>query len=181
VHLASWPEGGVVDDALEATMLHVRSFANTGLMLRTQKKINLKQPLASFIIGHDFEKPEYWDACVSILADELNVKEVRLQNNFMEEGSSFGFDWKITEELKAEGDARELIRKIQELRKQKGLEPKDRIGLLVQTSDSGEALINTFMEEIKKVVGANMIVFGNAEGEEVTAGEHSFTVMLERH
>jgi isoleucyl-tRNA synthetase len=181
VHLASWPEGGVVDDALEATMLHVRSFANTGLMLRTQKKINLKQPLASFIIGHDFEKPEYWDACVSILADELNVKEVRLQNNFMEEGNSFGFDWKITEELKAEGDARELIRKIQELRKQKGLEPKDRIGLLVQTSDSGEALINTFMEEIKKVVGANMIVFGNAEGEEVTAGEHSFTVMLERH
>jgi isoleucyl-tRNA synthetase len=181
VHLASWPEGGAVDDALNATMTNVRSLANTGLMLRTQKKINLKQPLQSFIIGHDFEKPLYWDECVSILADELNVKEVRLQSNYSEDGGAIGFDWKITEELKAEGDAREFIRKIQDLRKQKGLEPKDRIGLLVQTSDSGEALLNTFMEEIKKVVGAEMIVFGNAEGEEVTAGEHSFTVTLERH
>jgi isoleucyl-tRNA synthetase len=176
VHLASWPEGGVVDDELQEAMADIRSFANNGLMLRTQKKVNLKQPLASFTIGQPFEKSAYWDACADILADELNVKEVRLQPGFMQDGAAFGFNWEITPELKAEGDVREFIRAVQDLRKQTGLLPSDRIALLVQTSDGGEALISAFLEDIKKVVGADAITFGDAEGVEIKAGDHSFTV-----
>jgi len=180
VHLASWPEGGIVNNELQETMTLIRSYANNGLMLRTQKKVNLKQPLQSFTIGQVFQKPAYWEECVALLRDELNVKEVRLQENYQHEGVAFGFDWEITPELKAEGECREFIRQIQDLRKQANLQPADRIALLLQTSDGGEELVRTFEAEIKKVVGAESIAFGNAEGSEVTAGAHSFTVALAR-
>ena len=52
----------------------------------------------------------------------------------------------------------------------------NRIILTVQTSDCGEILVTQFKTEIMKVVGADEINFGNAEGTEVIAGEHSFTV-----
>ncbi len=77
-----------------------------------------------------------------------------------------------------EGDSRDFIRAIQELRKAKGLEPSDRIVLLVQTSDSGEEVIKTFEAEIKRIVGADSIEFGNAAGEEIKAGDNSFTIEL---
>ena len=64
------------------------------------------------------------------------------------------------------------------MRKTKGLEPSDRISLLVQTSDSGEEMIRTFETEIKRIVGADAIDFGNASGEELQAGDNFFTVEL---
>lgn len=87
-------------------------------------------------------------------------------------------DTTITPELKAEGDVREFIRAVQEMRKQSGLEARDRITLTIQTSDGGEALVSQFKTEIMKVVGAEEISFGNAEGTEVKAGDHSFTAQI---
>ena len=64
------------------------------------------------------------------------------------------------------------------MRKQKGLEPSDRILLAVQTSDEGEQIVKNYETEIKRVVGADSIEFGNAAGNEIKAGDHSFTVEL---
>jgi isoleucyl-tRNA synthetase len=107
-----------------------------------------------------------------IILDEVNSKA------YMVVGEGVSVDTKITPELKMEGDARDFIRAVQELRKQKGLAPQDRISLKIQTSDGGEAVMKAFETEIKRVVGADSIDFTNAEGEEITAGDHSFTVEL---
>jgi len=63
----------------------------------------------------------------------------------------------IDEEMEAEGYARELIRRIQALRKKAGLQKKDRISLLVKTDEELEKTLNTFLGHIKEVVGAKNI------------------------
>jgi isoleucyl-tRNA synthetase len=68
-------------------------------------------------------------------------------------------DITISEELKAEGIARELINRVQNLRKDSGLEVTDRIVLKVETSDSIRAAIKANMEYVCNEVLANDIQF----------------------
>jgi len=63
-----------------------------------------------------------------ILAEELNVKTVL-------QGSELRFDLAITPELKREGLSREVVRHIQNARKQAGLNVDDRIALGLVTHD----------------------------------------------
>ncbi|MBX2866579.1 class I tRNA ligase family protein [Candidatus Kaiserbacteria bacterium] len=172
-HLADWPLGGDVDADINAGMEFIRTQANEGLRLRSEKGINVRQPLATFTVASP-EIPRAWEQLQDILAEELNVKAV-----LHEEGKdSCDFDWSITPALKLEGDAREFMRTVQGMRKQADLEPQDRIKLIVQTSDGGEEVLKVHDEDIRNVVGAEEITLGDAEGEEITFGEHSATVQM---
>lgn len=170
VHLADWPEVKNTDPVVLGEMSLVREFVTAALEARIKAGIKVRQPLAKITLNIEME-PEY----ASIIADEVNIKEVVFDANATERVE---LDTKITPELKMEGDARDFIRAVQELRKQKGLAPQDRISLKIQTSDGGEAVMKAFETEIKRVVGADSIDFTNAEGEEITAGDHSFTVEI---
>jgi len=175
VHLTAWPSGGVIDAVLLKNMEHVRTFANLGLMLRTKKNINLKQPLARFNIARSFAKPDGWDeAYETILADELNVKAVSLA---IEIDGVCDFDWVITPELQAEGAVRELVRAVQGMRKQAGLAPQDRIALNVQASESGQAALMTHQKEFMRTVGADTLDFTEVTGGVVVGvGAYEFVV-----
>lgn len=171
VHLAEWPEAGAVSFDLLNDMASAREVVTKVLEARTKAGIKVRQPIAKI------KMPTYLsDSFITVIEEEVNAKEVVVDQAL----SDIWIDTKITPELKAEGDARELIRAIQDLRKQSGLQTSDRIALILQTSDGGEALVVSFADEIKKVVGADEITFGNAEGTDLNAGEHSFTVEIER-
>ena len=68
-------------------------------------------------------------------------------------------DITISEELKAEGIARELINRVQNLRKDSGLEVTDRIVLKVETSEVIRTAIKANMEYVCNEVLANDIQF----------------------
>jgi isoleucyl-tRNA synthetase len=172
VHLASWPEEGVVDPVVLGEMSIVREFVTVALEARTKANIKVRQPLQRLTANI-----ELTDEYKAVIAEEVNVKEVAYNPAATER---VVLDTHITPELKTEGDVREFIRSVQELRKQSGLEAKDRIVLTVQASDGAQAMITAFQSEIAKVVGADEIVFGDAEGAELTAGEHSLTVQLQK-
>jgi isoleucyl-tRNA synthetase len=172
VHLASWPKGGEVDAVVLGEMSIVRDFVTLALEERTKANIKVRQPLSVLYTNVEIE-PQY----AAIVADELNVKTVTYKQQMTQRVT---LDTAITPELKAEGDVREFIRGVQESRKTEGLSPSDRVVLLVQTSDGGQALVTAFKTEIMKVVGADDIVFGDATGSEVSAGEHSFTIELQK-
>ncbi|MEZ4103768.1 MAG: class I tRNA ligase family protein [Candidatus Paceibacterota bacterium] len=159
VHLAKWPEEGKVNSELLVNMIKVRDYANIGLKLRTQNKVNVRQPLAEFLIEDEIVESSGWTEVSSILADELNVKKVSLKKVVEEEESKFDFDWEITPELKMEGEARALIRAVQDTRKEAGLKPQDDIVLIVQAKTETEDMIKTMSETIKKTVGASEIKF----------------------
>ena len=66
----------------------------------------------------------------------------------------------ITPELKEEGELRELLRKIQDLRKEKGLSVGDMATLVV--TDDLEALVSTYEAQIKKATNLSGIEYGAA-------------------
>jgi isoleucyl-tRNA synthetase len=61
-------------------------------------------------------------------------------------------DLVLTPELKEEGDVRDLIRTIQDLRKKAGLEPSDRIAFT--TTNDLALLVEKYKETIMSTVGA---------------------------
>ncbi|MEX0616556.1 MAG: isoleucine--tRNA ligase [Candidatus Woykebacteria bacterium] len=115
VHLADYPgaDKSAIDKDLILNMDQVRKLAEVGHSLRKEKGIKLRQPLAVFFYGKDIEKlPKELE---DVLDAELNVKKI-----VYDKGKKPSFDFYITESLAAEGEARELVRKIQEVRKELG-------------------------------------------------------------
>ena len=83
-------------------------------------------------------------------------------------GLVVALDATITDELRAEGIARELVNRIQNLRKDTGLEVTDRIRILLQKQDTLEKAVRANEAYIKAETLANEILFAdNLQGEEV--------------
>jgi len=63
----------------------------------------------------------------------------------------------VDEELEAEGYTRELMRRVQELRKKSGLKKSDRISLFIKTDQEFKDTLNNFYSAIKGKVGAQTL------------------------
>jgi len=68
-----------------------------------------------------------------------------------------------SEELEAEGYARELTRRVQAARKKMGLEKKDDIHLFVRTDDETTGMLKSWADNIKEKVGASQIKISSKE------------------
>jgi isoleucyl-tRNA synthetase len=77
-------------------------------------------------------------------------------------------DITISESLRAEGIARELVNRVQNLRKDSGLEITDRILLKVDTNDLIQQAINANKEYVCNEILANGIVFETLGGDALT-------------
>lgn len=150
VHLTSWPVTGTGDHVIFADMQLARDYAATGNMLRKKSGIPVRQPLSAFYIPTALE-----EGYAALIKDELNVKSV------MQKEGEPSFDETITPELKAEGDYRELVRAVQDLRKEKGYSPQDTISLTLP--EKYQEIIDVFGEELKRTVGAKEIIIKGNE------------------
>ena len=84
------------------------------------------------------------------------------------EGSlTVALEVELTEELKDEGMARELINRIQNIRKESGLEITDRIGVELSPSRQVEAAVKGFGDYISAQVLADEIVIADNDGQSV--------------
>jgi len=156
VHLASYPSSEKVcpdgiDDKLIMRMQGVRAVVSAGLQKRAESKIKVRQPIAKITINPKFVQEKIGDELENIIKEELNIKEIVFDENIAE---LLILDTEITEELKLEGQAREVIRFIQEMRKEAGFEVDNRI----QISHVGlSEVFKQFGELIKKETLAEII------------------------
>ena len=74
-------------------------------------------------------------------------------------------DTHITPELKEEGYLREILSKVQNMRKESGFEVLDRINLYVSENENLEKVIKKYEEIIKKDTLANNIFYNEKERE----------------
>jgi isoleucyl-tRNA synthetase len=99
VHLSSFPEPdqAAIDPPLDAAMATARQIVELGRRVRVETKVRTRQPLAeavAHVSGHDSGV----EALLPIVADELNVHEVRLATS----ADAFG-TWRARPDFKALG------------------------------------------------------------------------------
>jgi isoleucyl-tRNA synthetase len=118
VHLSDFPEPSPYFDAqVEIDMARARQAVEAGLAARDAARMKVRQPLASIALPGD-PLPE---DVAQIVREELNVKELVFG------APEVKLNTEITEELRLEGLAREVVRAIQDRRKKLGLNVEDRI------------------------------------------------------
>jgi isoleucyl-tRNA synthetase len=166
VHLSDWPQAGTVDAQLIREMAVAREAISFGLAQRSEHKIKVRQPLTSLVIrgGLTQDSPNF-SQLSGLIADEVNVKSVIVQpsNDGIEKRllqEDVILDCRLTPELRREGLVRDLIRQIQETRKQAGLDPGDKIQLILAPLDlNGElmATIEYFKDMIESETLATVI------------------------
>ncbi len=127
VHLCNYPKPDkkLIDKKLEEQMKAVREIVAKGLALRMEQKIKIRQPLRELRIkNYELSKEK---ELLELIKDELNVKNVVVSKSQKEE---VVLNTEITAELKEEGLARELVRQIQNMRKDAGFVPQDTISIM---------------------------------------------------
>ncbi len=181
VHLSDWPRAGArnqnsnsknqKDGQLLEAMAAVRAIAAEALRQRAEAKIKIRQPLQKFKVqsfdklriypepsrGAKFNTPEL----LELLKDEVNVKEVVVDSKLK---VAVELDTHITEALREEGIVRELIRNIQDLRRDAGCKPQDRVLVWVSASGPQSAKTDQFVERwratIEKESGLKDLMIG---------------------
>jgi isoleucyl-tRNA synthetase len=154
-------------------MERVREIVTLGLEARQKAGIKVRQPLGKLEIKNFVLGEEYTE----LIKDEINIKEVVENKNIENEVL---LDTKITEELKQEGDYRELVRALQDMRKKIGLTPNDIITLVIETKDREKQLIKKFEEDMKKTVLISEIEFSKNDGEIIKIDEFVFKIKIEK-
>ncbi len=244
VHLTDWPDAAALpaDDRLVAVMDKVRDVCSSALSVRKARGLRVRLPLASLTVATD--DPDDLAPFATIVADEVNVKDVRLTADVASVG---GFvlqlvpaalgprlgpetqrviravkagDWSagdgvvaggvplhdgeytlrlvavdeersaplsgnaglvvldtdVTPELEAEGQARDLVRAVQQARRDAGLDVSDRIRLVVR---AGTSIVDTLRPHQEFVAGEVLAVESRLEPDDgLEPGV--FTIELER-
>lgn len=135
VHLEDWPKAGLINKVVVQDMERTRKIVEAGLGLRmfkddTQDSIKIRQPLQTLsYVGNKLS-----GALEEIIAEEVNVKRVQ-HVKINDNGQDVLLDKTLTPELKREGLMREVIRLVQNGRKEAGLNVDDHIVLQLKTAD----------------------------------------------
>ncbi|GAC1479495.1 MAG: isoleucine--tRNA ligase [Candidatus Dormibacteria bacterium] len=154
VHLCDWPvaDHAWADEPLRQEMSTVRRLVANGLAARNAAGLKVRQPLRGVQIADRPLRPEL----ESILLEELNIKAA----TYAGEGGALILDTEISEELKLEGLARDLVRKLQELRKQSGFSVEDRIRLTYE----GDGPLVQALERWRDFIGAETLAVSIVRG-----------------
>ena len=145
VHLETWPQ--VVESLENAELLEqmqvMRQQVEQLLAMREAASIKVRQPLASVTVPADLKLS---DDLKQVLAEEVNVKTVL-------DGKALALDTTITPELAQEGMFRELVRAINNLRKQQGLTIHDTTIIVYHTESK---LVNNVFTDMAEQLCAKV-------------------------
>ena len=120
---------------------------------------------------------------VDLTADKLDIRRIeKAQLKVLNEGTlTVGLDTEVDDELAQEGDVRDLVRGIQNLRKESGLEVTDRIKLYLYGSDRLNAAYKAFIDYIaQETLAVNTEWKELSDMTEVEAGDESWKVSIQK-
>src|SRR5712692_4108034 len=156
VHLEDFPsaDASMVDQELEEHMAAARRAVEAGLAARDAARIKVRQPLRSLAVPGD----QLPGDIAEIIREELNVKSLTFG------AAEVTLDTDISEELKLEGLAREVVRQVNDLRRQSGFNVEDRILARYEASGMLARAIERHSEYIKRETLSLELAPGRADG-----------------
>jgi isoleucyl-tRNA synthetase len=178
VHLDVWPQPLMtVSTTLHDDMQAARVVTSAALEARSAAKIKVRQPLSRLVVSseHSLAKSFDKESLLEIIASEVNVKEVTMGDTGTD---MVTLDVVVTAELQAEGFLRDLIRAVQDFRKQKGLNPSDLPTLALMVTGDSRVFVETYRDELIKATHLKDITFVETAETTVTAGTLSFGLSL---
>jgi len=145
-----------------------------GLAIRAEKNLKVRQPLTELKVANVSLSSDFAD----IIAEELNVKQVSFVKSLDDllgnpawaiktEGFlSVAVNLEITEELKNEGLLRDLVRTINQMRKEAGLTIKDRVVITMNSTDVGLLSVIESQKDllVSQVLAKEILIGPIAEG-----------------
>ncbi|HNS71290.1 MAG TPA: isoleucine--tRNA ligase [bacterium] len=168
VHLCNYPDydkeflKNNID--IQEKMKIVRELVSDALALRVEKGVGVRQPLNSIAVLNEHIIPEDFEI---LIKEEVNVKNIQYLSSLDEKPTyvkeskgRVSLDFTLTDSLKAEGAARELVREIQDIRKKLGLSISDQIDAIYKNTPENNKAVSLFEEEIKKKVLARNLSSG---------------------
>ncbi len=179
VHFTGWPAGAAPRERpIEDGMRELRELVEVGRELRQRARVRARIPLAELVLFGEARAPlaALGDEGVALLADELNVKAVRRAPSFDPAGFPDA-DWVVREEegrpvaalprrptpaLLEEGLAREVARRLQQMRKELGLRLLDPVGITVSATGPIADAVRTRRDALAKELIADPFEIGDA-------------------
>lgn len=181
VHLTEWPKMsktvfdifGPKSDEVLKDMQIVRDICTVVNSERQKANIPVRQALSKLEVKNLSINQKY----LEIIKEEINIKEIKENKNLETE---VFLDTEITPELKQEGDYRELLRTVQEMRKKMNLTPSDVVYLSIKTGEAGQELIEKFATDLKKTALVSKIEFKENSEPEIKIGDLVFGVKIDK-
>ncbi|MGC8993415.1 MAG: isoleucine--tRNA ligase [Candidatus Aenigmatarchaeota archaeon] len=157
VYESGWPKEDekLIDKKLEESFDYAKEFTEAILALREKARIKIRQPLKEAFIPFEIGEAK---EIIKILS---NVKEVKVgeAKGLLEIDTKYGkvfLNTEINEELYEEGIFREIVRAVQEERKNRKMNVWEKINLRI--SENAEKILEKFGEKLMEEVGAESIL-----------------------
>lgn len=142
VHLEAWPKVKKEwkDEGVIKGMEYVRTMAESIHSNRAELGIKLRQPLSKLVIVGKSEKLR--DDLMNILLQEANIITVEYKDSIQSsdnlvamKGQNAHLDTVMTHELRVKGFIRDLVRNVNQARKEAGMTIQDRIALYIESDN----------------------------------------------
>ena len=165
VHLESWPiaenrKQKIDDRKILDNMAMVRKIVEMALAKRDEAGIKIRQPLRNLEIRNWKLGKENWDQYLELLLkSEINVESVSYVSG--EGDLEVVLDTEINEDLKQKGIKRELVRAINNMRRDMGLTISDRVTIKWKSGTEIAAVIEKYKDELRKDTLADEITAGD--------------------
>lgn len=135
----------------------------------------------------EFEHNGYIDLDVEENAVKVELSDVEIISEDIpgwlvsNEGNlTVALEIELTDELKREGIARELVNRIQNMRKDNAYEITDRINVVVSPDANTDAAISQYADYIKSQVLADSITIADNDGAAVDFDEYKLNIKIEK-
>jgi len=179
VHLMPWPKMSGVKEVVIEEMIVVRKIVEMGLAERDIKKIKVRQPLQKIVVTSKTLTIENQDL-IELIKDELNIKEVVFQTG---DEDQIELDIVITPALEREGLKREIVRTVNQIRKEQGLTIYDTIMVYWWTDE--EKIQEVFVEysaDIRlDILAEEVIKEQKNEAKEYTINNSIIYLLINKH
>jgi len=174
VHLADFPvaDKGKIDKQLAADTRLAMKISSLGRAARSQAGIKVRQPLAvNYVSLSSYQEQSALERVKPQVLEELNIKDLQSIDDVgklakesyvvnSEGGYSVAVPTKISPELQAEGMAREVVHRLQTMRRSAGFDIADHIITYYQGDAYMKQVIEDFADYIKQETLSRELVEG---------------------